>query len=285
MPTQAPRISNIGALVAWLRLRTAIVAAFICNKLKTMQAQHIAALNAKLAEASPVAVLKEACSLCPAIGLSFSGAEDVVLIDMAGKLQSPPAVFCLDTGRLHPATYEFIEQVRVFYNIEIELLTPDATTLTDFVRRKGLFSFYKDGHEECCGLRKVAPLRKKLSSLDGWITGQRQDQSPTRSNVKAVEHDEVFSSESHRLIKFNPLAYWALQDVWDYIRDNDVPYNPLHDAGYVSIGCEPCTRPPRPGEHERAGRWWWEQATQRECGLHVEPTADLIPAVNTAEDS
>jgi phosphoadenosine phosphosulfate reductase len=174
----------------------------------------------------------------------------------------------LDTGRLHPQTYEFIERVRDHYGIKIELLYPDAEKLRQLVSNKGLFSFYQDGHHECCSIRKVEPLRLRLASLDGWITGQRRDQSPTRAKVPVVELDTSSSSASHPVIKINPLANWSSAQIWNYIRMFDVPFNSLHENGFVSIGCEPCTRPVGPNQHEREGRWWWEEATIRECGLH-----------------
>ena len=225
-------------------------------------------LNLKAADQSPRAIMADALGLIPNTAISFSGAEDVVLVDMAAKLQEKPQVFTLDTGRLHPQTYRFIDQVRERYSVDIHVLAPDSAALEELVRRKGLFSFYRDGHEECCQIRKIAPLRRKLAELDGWITGQRRDQSPTRREVRVFELDHTFGSETRPLLKVNPLANWTLQQVWDYIRMFDVPYNPLHDQGYISIGCEPCTRPVHPGQHEREGRWWWEESTIKECGLH-----------------
>jgi phosphoadenosine phosphosulfate reductase len=205
-----------------------------------------------------------------AVGIAFSGAEDVVLLHMASESGLPFSVFCLDTGRLHPETYRFIDKVRARYRIEISVMTPDAAPLQALVRQKGLFSFYEDGHGECCGIRKVEPLRRALSGLRAWATGQRRDQSPaTRSAIAAIEYDKTFSGALGPLVKLNPLAAWTSAQVWQYIRDNEVPYNPLHERGFISIGCEPCTRATLPGEHERAGRWWWEEATKRECGLHV----------------
>ncbi len=219
---------------------------------------------------SPVAIIKLALENFDNIAISFSGAEDVVLIDMATKIKSDVNVFSLDTGRLHAETYRFIEQVREHYNIEIDVLSPDTESVQNLVREKGLYSFYKDGHKECCGVRKVIPLRRKLATLDSWITGQRKDQSPdTRNTVPVVENDAAFSSTTKKLIKFNPLSNWSSAEVWDYIRTNDVPFNALHEQGYISIGCEPCTRATLPNQHERAGRWWWEEATQKECGLHA----------------
>jgi phosphoadenosine phosphosulfate reductase len=137
------------------------------------------------------------------------------------------------------------------------------------VRKKGLFSFYEDGHHECCGLRKVDPLGRVLSTYRAWVTGQRRDQSVTRAALAVVEADQSFSGIDGPLAKFNPLAEWSSSAVWAYIRESEVPFNELHERGFVSIGCEPCTRAIRPNEHERAGRWWWEEETKRECGLHL----------------
>ena len=136
---------------------------------------------------------------------------------------------------------------------------------------KGLNSFYREGHSECCGIRKVEPLNRALKGRRAWATGLRRDQSPaTRSDLKHAEYDTGHLNDAGKpLVKINPLLDWTSSQVWDYIRINDVPYNPLHDSGYRSIGCQPCTRPLRPGEHERAARWWWENDTKRECGLHM----------------
>ncbi|WP_292486687.1 phosphoadenylyl-sulfate reductase [Methanohalobium sp.] len=202
----------------------------------------------------------------PNISISFSGAEDVVLIDMAKKIRDDISVFTLDTGRLYPETYRFIEEVRDYYNIDIDVYMPDRESTEKLVKEKGLFSFYDDGHNECCSVRKIAPLKRALEGLDAWITGQRKDQSPSRSNLPVVQIDPAFGGGE--LVKFNPLANWTLKQVWQYIYENDVPYNKLHEKGYISIGCEPCTRTVTPGQHEREGRWWWEEATKKECGLH-----------------
>jgi phosphoadenosine phosphosulfate reductase len=204
------------------------------------------------------------------IAISFSGAEDVVLIDMAVKIDPQVKIFSLDTGRLHAQTLRFIERVRTHYGIAVEILFPEAEPIQAMVKEKGLFSFFTEGHQQCCGLRKVAPLRRKLGTLEAWITGQRRDQSPgTRAAIPVVQKDLAFSTQEHPLIKFNPLVNWTSADVWAYIRENQVPYNPLHEQGYVSIGCEPCTRPVLPNQHEREGRWWWEELTHKECGLHA----------------
>lgn len=222
---------------------------------------------------SPVSILKFALGSFDDIAISFSGAEDVILIDMATKIKADINVFSLDTGRLHAETYRFIDRVREHYHIKINILFPDAEPLEELVRNKGLYSFYRDGHQECCDIRKLIPLRKKLSTLSAWITGQRKDQSPdTRLGVPVIEHDTAFSTAEHEIIKFNPLANWSSAEVWEYIKINNVPYNPLHEQGYTSIGCEPCTRPILPAQHEREGRWWWEDATKKECGLHVSDT-------------
>jgi phosphoadenosine phosphosulfate reductase len=202
------------------------------------------------------------------IAISFSGAEDVVLIDLVASMGLSAAVFSLDTGRLHAQTYEFIERVRKHYDISIELLSPNPEALGQLVKDKGLFSFYEDGHGECCGIRKIAPLRSKLGTLDAWITGQRRDQSVTRTDVPLRQVDTAFSTSEHSIEKYNPLANWSASQIWHYIRDFEVPYNALHDEGYTSIGCQPCTRATGPHQHERAGRWWWEEETQKECGLH-----------------
>lgn len=206
----------------------------------------------------------------PDIAVSFSGAEDVVLIDMAAKAGGRFQVFSLDTGRLHPETYQFIEKVRQHYRITIDTFFPQPEAVQNLVREKGLFSFYRDGHKECCGIRKVEPLVRALKPLRAWITGQRKDQSPgTRVEVPVVQLDSTFGSKERPLVKFNPLANWTSKQVWAYIRENDVPYNVLHERGFISIGCEPCTRPVHPGQHEREGRWWWEEETLKECGLHA----------------
>jgi len=231
----------------------------------------IPALAAEYASHSPQDILAVALKeYSPDLGIAFSGAEDVVLIDMAVKRGAPFSVFSLDTGRLHPETYQFIDKVRTHYGITIEALFPQADAVQALVREKGLFSFYTDGHKECCGIRKVEPLMRALAPLRGWVTGQRQDQSPgTRGKVPVVQVDRTFGTPDRPLVKFNPLSFWTSKQVWAYIRDNDVPYNALHDRGFISIGCEPCTRPTNPGQHERAGRWWWEEETKKECGLHA----------------
>ncbi|MEY4720089.1 MAG: hypothetical protein RL563_2707 [Pseudomonadota bacterium] len=235
-----------------------------------MTAFNLDSLQTELAGKNPRTILKAALAHFENIAISFSGAEDVVLIDMALQVRKDIQVFSLDTGRLHPETYRFMEQVRKHYGIVIEVLSPNREALDSFVKEKGLFSFYDDGHSECCAIRKVEPLRRKLATLDAWITGQRKDQSQdTRSDIPEVQLDGAFSSPEKPLIKFNPLLNWRSDQVWDYIEAYQVPFNELHRHGYISIGCEPCTRPVLPNQHERAGRWWWEDATKKECGLHA----------------
>ncbi|MGY6276109.1 phosphoadenylyl-sulfate reductase [Methylomonas sp. MgM2] len=219
---------------------------------------------------NPRTILKSALAHFENIAISFSGAEDVVLIDLAVQIRKDIRVFSLDTGRLHPETYRFLEKVRNHYQIDIEILSPNHEQLEALVKAKGLFSFYEDGHSECCGIRKVEPLKRKLATLDAWITGQRRDQSiDTRGDIPEVQPDTAFSNANRQLIKFNPLLNWTSAQVWDYIEAYQVPFNDLHHRGYISIGCEPCTRPVLPNQHERAGRWWWEDATKKECGLHI----------------
>ena len=205
----------------------------------------------------------------PNVTISFSGAEDVALIEMASAVGVPFRVFTLDTGRLHGETYRFLDTVREHYDIAIEAYFPQPEAVQALVKEKGYFSFYRDDHQQCCGIRKVEPLRRALAGVDAYITGLRKDQSPsTRDGIPVMQLDEGFAAPGTKLVKFNPLADWTSAQVWQYIREHDVPYNPLHDRGFRSIGCEPCTRATHPGEHEREGRWWWEEATKKECGLH-----------------
>ncbi len=238
-----------------------------------MTSFDIKTIQAELVNKKPRGILKVALESFDNIAISFSGAEDVVLIDLALKIRKDIQVFTLDTGRLHSETYRFIEKVRQHYQIKIETLTPFKESLDPFVKEKGLFSFYDDGHQECCGIRKVEPLKQKLSQLDAWITGQRKDQSlDTRQDITEVHIDTAFSTDEKQLIKFNPLLNWTSSQVWDHIEAYQVPYNELHSKGFISIGCEPCTRAVLPNQHERAGRWWWESGNKKECGLHVDNT-------------
>jgi phosphoadenosine phosphosulfate reductase len=236
-----------------------------------LEREEIVRLQARFAEADPQDSLHYVLErFGEDSAIAFSGAEDVVLIDMAARSAQRYSVFCLDTGRLHPETYRFIDKVRTHYGIELEMVSPQAAALQAFVRKKGLFSFYEDGHGECCGIRKVEGLKRTLANYRAWITGQRRDQSPTRAEVPVLQADAGNAGKpgSGVLLKCNPLANWSSAQVWRYIREHRVPYNELHERGFVSVGCEPCTRPVLPGQHEREGRWWWEEATKKECGLH-----------------
>jgi len=204
----------------------------------------------------------------PRIALASSfGAEDVVLIDMLVRLNPKARVFTLDTGRLNQETYDVMDKIRDRYGLSIEVYFPKAEAVEAMVRERGLNLFYHsiENRKLCCGIRKVEPLNRALANLDAWITGLRRDQVVTRASVKKVHIDQDHGG----IIKINPLADWTWEWVWDYIRKHDVPYNALHDQGYPSIGCAPCTRAIQPGEDFRAGRWWWERPEQKECGLHV----------------
>ncbi|RVW46021.1 5'-adenylylsulfate reductase 3, chloroplastic [Vitis vinifera] len=207
-----------------------------------------------------------------ALGINDCGAEDIALIEYARLTGRPFRVFSLDTGRLNPETYQFFDTVEKHYGIRIEYMFPDAVEVQGLVRSKGLFSFYEDGHQECCRVRKVRPLRRALKGLRAWITGQRKDQSPgTRAEVPVVQVDPAFEGLDGgvgSLVKWNPVANVQGMDIWNFLRAMNVPVNSLHSKGYISIGCEPCTRPVLPGQHEREGRWWWEDAKAKECGLH-----------------
>ncbi|NTX39470.1 phosphoadenylyl-sulfate reductase [Myxococcus sp. CA033] len=200
-----------------------------------------------------------------AIASSF-GVEDMVLIDLARKHAPSLRVFTLDTGRLPSETYELIEVVRNRYGIPVETYFPERARVEALESTQGYFSFRRslDARKECCAIRKVEPLRRALQGLDGWVTGLRREQSANRTEVAIVEHDRDHGG----LLKLNPLAAWSRQQVWSYIQANAVPYNALHDRGYPSIGCAPCTRAVKPYEDERAGRWWWESREHSECGLH-----------------
>ncbi len=194
------------------------------------------------------------------------GAEDQVLIDMLSHVAPQLPVFTLDTGRLPQETYDLIDATRKRYDIEIEVLFPDRADVEAMVHEKGVNLFYHsvENRKACCHVRKVIPLRRRLAQLDAWITGLRREQAVTRQEVQTVEWDQA-----NGLIKINPLADWTAEGVWEYIRRNNVPYSALHDRGYPSIGCAPCTRAVAPGEDIRSGRWWWESPEHKECGLHV----------------
>lgn len=204
----------------------------------------------------------------PARLASSFGAEDMVLIDLIARQALPIAIFTLDTGRLPGETYALIDRVRSHYRVPVEVYFPDAALLEKYVRGNGVNAFYNsvELRQRCCAIRKTEPLQRALAGAGAWVTGLRRTQSASRAAVPL----EAIDAE-HGLLKVNPLAEWSDDDVWAYIRAERVPYNPLHDRGYPSIGCAPCTRAVEPGEDSRAGRWWWEQPEHNECGLHRRP--------------
>lgn len=205
----------------------------------------------------------------PETAVAFSGAEDVAVIHIASSTGLPFVAVTIDTGRLHPETYAFIDQVRERYDLDLKITAPDAVEVSSLVSAKGLFSFYRDGHRECCDIRKVRPLAAALRGRPAWLTGQRRDQATTRGELAVVEDDRLFGSSGTPLAKINPLASWSREQVWGFIREHDIPFNPLHERGFASIGCAPCTRPITSGQTEREGRWWWENESTKECGLHA----------------
>jgi len=200
-----------------------------------------------------------------ALASSFS-MEDIALIAMMTEIRSDARVFAIDTGRLNEETYEVAEAIRGELGIRIEWHFPDRAAVEELERGKGLYSFREnlENRHECCRIRKVEPLRRALSGLRAWVTGQRREQGVTRRDLSLVEIDGAHGG----ILKLNPLADWTGEQVVTFVRERNLPYNRLHDAGYPSIGCAPCTRPIRPGEDPRAGRWWWEQPEHKECGLH-----------------
>ncbi|MBK9358216.1 MAG: phosphoadenylyl-sulfate reductase [Bacteroidales bacterium] len=193
------------------------------------------------------------------------GAEDQVITRMISDIDRSARVFTLDTGRLFPETYDLIDITSKKYGLNIEIMFPDADRVESMVNSKGINLFYDsiENRKLCCHIRKIEPLKRAFEGLDAWICGLRRDQSVTRKDIQLVEWDDT-----NGLIKVNPLIDWTEEQVWNYIRGNHVPYNQLHDKGYPSIGCQPCTRAILPGEDVRAGRWWWENPDSRECGLH-----------------
>jgi phosphoadenosine phosphosulfate reductase len=207
-----------------------------------------------------------AAEFTPAVFASSLAAEDMVLTDLILRAKLPIGIFSLETGRLPKETLAVLDAVKATYGYDIALFRPDPAAVDRYVTQNGLNAFYDsvEMRRECCRIRKVEPLGHALAGKKAWITGQRRAQSSTRAELAVQEDDPA-----HGMVKFNPLADWSEAEVWEYIRANDVPYNALHDRGYPSIGCEPCTRAIQPGEDVRAGRWWWENPESKECGLHV----------------
>jgi phosphoadenosine phosphosulfate reductase len=197
---------------------------------------------------------------------SSMGAEDQVITHMMAGIDSNSRIFTLDTGRLFPETYEVIERTNARYGINIEIFFPEREQVEEMVNEKGVNLFYEsiENRKLCCHIRKIVPLRRALHGMDAWISGLRRSQAVTRQNLQPVEWDSTFG-----LLKINPLIDWTEEQVWDFINKNNIPYNRLHDRGFRSIGCQPCTRAIAPGDDVRAGRWWWETPEQKECGLHL----------------
>jgi len=229
-----------------------------------------AALDAKI-KAATALLVGAARTHAPLALASSLSAEDMVIADIIYREDLPISVFTLETGRLHPETSAMIGKIKARYGRDIDVYRPEAKAVEDYVSTNGANAFYDslELRKACCGIRKVEPLKRALSGKGGWVTGQRRQQSATRADLAFQEHDAA-----HAIAKFNPLADWTWDEVLAYAARFDTPLNPLHAKGYVSIGCDPCTRAIRPGEDERAGRWWWEQSDGKECGLHV---ADVTP--------
>ena len=219
-----------------------------------------------LVENTQATLKRIAADFSPAVFASSLAAEDMVLTDMILRAKLPIGVFTLETGRLHKETLGMLDRINETYGYEVKQYKPEPAAVDAYVQQNGLNAFYDsvEMRKECCRIRKVEPLNRALAGNKAWVTGQRRAQSTTRAELAVQEDDPA-----HGMTKFNPLADWSEEDVWNYIRSNNIPYNPLHDRGYPSIGCEPCTRAIQPGEDIRAGRWWWENPESKECGLHV----------------
>ncbi len=221
---------------------------------------------ASLVAATSATLARIAADFTPAVFASSLAAEDMALTDLILTAKLPISIFSLETGRLHPETLAVLDAIKAKYDYEVTLFRPQQEAVDAYVAQNGLNAFYNsiEMRKECCRIRKVEPLGRALAGKKAWITGQRRAQSSTRAELAVEEQDTA-----HNMSKFNPLADWSEADVWEYIRTNDVPYNALHDQGYPSIGCAPCTRAIEPGEDIRAGRWWWENPDSKECGLHM----------------
>jgi phosphoadenosine phosphosulfate reductase len=225
--------------------------------------------NAVLKGKSPQEIIAYFVTNYNNISLGSSlGAEDQVLTDMIVNISRSVKIFTLDTGRLFPETYDLIEQTNKKYNIRIGVYFPDSVEVEEMVQAKGINLFYQsvENRKLCCSIRKIKPSQRALKGTEVWITGIRKDQTVSRFFNQIVEWDE-----NYKMIKINPLLNWTEKQVWEYIRNNNVPYNALHDKGFPSIGCQPCTRAINPGEDVRSGRWWWEAPEHKECGLHNKP--------------
>jgi phosphoadenosine phosphosulfate reductase len=222
-------------------------------------------LAARPVSAAQVLALAEATFGAEAALATSFGPEDVVLLHLAREHAPSLSIFTIDTGRLPPETYELMEELRTSLGLTIQTFVPEHAAVEALVAEQGFFSFRQSiaARKTCCEIRKVLPLRRALAGKAAWVTGLRREQSVTRTALSSVEWDAA-----NELVKFSPLASWSRADVWAHIQEHKLPYNRLHDVGYASIGCAPCSRAIRPFEDERAGRWWWESAEHRECGLH-----------------
>jgi len=202
-----------------------------------------------------------------ALATSFQ-AQGMVLVDMLMRIDNNARIFTVDTGRLNQQTYDVLDVVRSKYNNKIEVLFPDRNEVEDMVNEHGINLFYKrvENRLMCCQIRKVNPLNNFLKTVDGWITSIRSEQTAARAEAEKFELDTLHGN----ILKVNPIVDWSEEMVWDYINKNKVPYNKLHDIGYPSIGCEPCTRAVKEGEDPRSGRWWWETDSAKECGIHFD---------------
>lgn len=200
-----------------------------------------------------------------ALSSSF-GVEDQVLTHMMLGIDKKANIFTLDTGRLHPQTYSVMDATNLKYGVKVNVFFPDTEGVEKLYQSQGINGFYEsiENRKACCFTRKIEPLQRALSELDVWITGLRASQSVTRENLNFIEYDEV-----NKVIKVNPLLEWSEEEVWDFVKKHKVPYNKLHDEGFPSIGCAPCTRAVNEGEDVRSGRWWWENPENKECGLHL----------------
>ncbi len=232
-----------------------------------MKKEEIAALNKQFENTDPIDVIrffvekyKDKIALASSLG-----AEDQVLTQMMVSVADQPHIFTLDTGRLFPETYDLIDRTCKKYKTKMKVYSPKAEAVQKMVEEKGMNLFYDsiENRKECCNTRKLEPLKRAFAGLDAWVCGLRAEQSVTRTSIQVIEWDE-----NNDILKINPLAHWSEKEVWDYIKDNGIPYNPLHDKNYPSIGCQPCTRAILQGEDIRAGRWYWENPDTKECGLH-----------------
>ncbi len=232
-----------------------------------MDREIIEEWNSELSDSTPHEILSFFLKqFSGKVALSTSlGLEDQVLTEMVASIDNSAKIFTLDTGRLFPETYDLIDRTSKKYGISIDVYFPNTVEVEEMVNTKGINLFYEsiENRKLCCNLRKLVPLARAMNELDGWITGLRRDQSVTRTDMQLIEWDE-----NNNMLKINPLINWTVNDVMGYIEAKKIPYNSLHDKGFASIGCQPCTRAIEPDEDIRAGRWWWEDPESKECGLH-----------------